>query len=150
MFAAIGGVFGKMFGTEKALTSVIDNVSSGLDNCFYTDQEKAEDGKAERSEARKTVVEWMKNSQGQNLARRLIALLIVFTWLLQYITMQGLSIVAVWVENPEKFVKSADVIGGYAESMNGAVMLILAFYFAAPHMGSIVTAALGKFGGTKK
>jgi hypothetical protein len=33
--------------------------------------------------------------------------------------------------------------------MKGAVMLILAFYFATPHMGSIVQGALDKFSGKK-
>jgi hypothetical protein len=51
----------------------------------------------------------------------------------------------VWVSDPEKFVTSADVIGGYAENMNGAMMLILGFYFAAPYMGDMTKSALNKF-----
>jgi len=42
---------------------------------------------------------------------------------------------SVWVKEPTAFIESAKVMGGYAETMKGAVMLILAFYFAAPHMG---------------
>jgi hypothetical protein len=45
--------------------------------------------------------------------------------------------------------QSAMAIGERADSMTGAMMLILAFYFAAPHMDKIVGAALGKFGGNK-
>ena len=52
------------------------------------------------------------------------------------------SIIAVWVENTEGWHESAQIIGDYAEQMNGAMMLILAFYFAAPHMGSIVKLSL--------
>jgi len=33
--------------------------------------------------------------------------------------------------------------------LNGAVMLILAFYFAAPHMGAMIGQAMDKFGGKK-
>ena len=41
-------------------------------------------------------------------------------------------------------------MGGYAHEMNGAMMLILGFYFAAPYMGSIVEGAMKKFGGGDK
>ena len=64
-----------------------------------------------------------------------------------YVAVMIGSIIAVWVENTEGWHESAQIIGDYAEQMNGAMMLILAFYFAAPHMGSIVKGALDKFGG---
>jgi hypothetical protein len=35
---------------------------------------------------------------------------------------------------------------GGANDLGSAVMLILAFYFAAPHIGSATKAALSKFG----
>lgn len=140
---------GKIFGTDKAIASVIDNVSSGLDKLVYTNQEKADEHAKDVTEARNMIIRWMESTQGQNLARRLIALVIVFTWLLMYLSMMGLSLTGVWVESPVKFIESAKVIGNYAENMNGAVMLILAFYFAAPHMSSVVNAALNKFGGGK-
>ena len=37
------------------------------------------------------------------------------------------------------------IASGAATEMNGAVMLILAFYFAAPHMGDIAKAVTGRF-----
>ena len=140
-------VLGKMFGSEKALDGIVKGVTKGLDALVYTDEEKANDAAAARTEARGMVIKWMEATQGQNLARRLLAVMITFIWLFMYVAAMIGSIIAVWVENTEGWHESAQIIGDYAEQMNGAMMLILAFYFAAPHMGSIVKGALDKFGG---
>lgn len=142
--------WGKLFGTEKALDAAIDGVSKGLDALVYTDEEKAHDAASERSEARKMVVGWMVATQGQNLARRLIALSITGVWLSMYLVSVLSSMVALFV-NSEGVVTAAkvDSVGviayNAAADMNPAVMLILAFYFAAPHMGEIAKAVTGKF-----
>ena len=143
----IGATIGKIFGSDKAITSVIDNVSKGLDALVYTDEEKAGDAAKDRSAARSMVIKWMESTQGQNLARRLIALCIVVVWLLQYLCGMILSVIGIWISNPEKVLASAEVVGVSAERMNGAVMLILGFYFAAPYMGKMVQNAISKFGG---
>jgi len=149
MMLGISSVIGKIFGTEKALTSVVDNVSKGLDALIYTEEEKAVDAAKDRAAARGMIISWMESTKGQNLARRLIALSIVTVWLFQYLSSMALSVVAIWVSSPDKLIASAQVIGTFAEKMNGAVMLILGFYFAAPYMGSIVQGAMNKFGGEK-
>jgi hypothetical protein len=147
----LGNLLGKIFGTEKALSSVIDGVSSGIDKLIYTDQEKSEDAAKDRAAARSMIIAWMETTKGQNLARRLIALSIVFVWLSLYLVSMGLSVSAIWVAgSSSEIIKSAQIIGDFGERMNGAVMLILAFYFAAPHMGSMVRGALDKFGKTNK
>lgn len=150
----LGGLFGKIFGTDKAITSVIDHVASGLDKLSFTDQEKSEAAAADRSEARQMVVRWMESTQGQNLARRLISLAITGVWLFQYVVAWLMEMIAVFlIDNQalrESLTTAAVTTDARAESMNGAVMLILAFYFAAPHMGDIVTAAIQKFGGSKQ
>ncbi len=130
--------FGRLFGTEKAIGKIVDSVSSGLDALVYTDQEREHDSLKERSEARSMIVEWVKASQGQNLARRVIALSVTGVWLLQYLLSQALLVCAVWSEDKEALREASGLlIKGVAE-MDGAVMLILAFYFAAPHMGRLV------------
>lgn len=139
--------FGKVFGSDKAISSVIDNTSNALDKLVYTSEEKAEDNAKSVTEARNMVIAWMDSTKGQNLARRLIALVVTFVWIFQYIVMCSLSVVAVWVDQPEKFHESAKVIGDNAQSMNAAMMLILAFYFSAPYMGTIAKSALNKFSG---
>lgn len=142
----IAALFGKIFGTEKALEKVVDGAASALDKLVYTDEEEADDVRKSRSEARKMVIEWMKTTKGQNLARRFLALIITAVWLFQYITGMILDLSAIWATNPEKLTQAAKVLGDRADGMTGAMMLILGFYFAAPHMGSIATAALQRFG----
>ena len=143
-------LFGKIFGTEKALNNVVSSVASGLDSLVYTDQEKAEAAAEQRIEARKMVVAYMQATQGQNLARRLIALAITAVWLLMYVLAALASILAVWLAGHEaEFHASAQIARELASDMNPAVMLILAFYFAAPHMGDLAKLTIQKMG-TKK
>ena len=149
MFGAIASTIGKVFGTDKAAASLVDNISSGLGKLVYTGQEKADDAVKAVTEARTMLVAWMDSTKGQNIARRIIALSIVFTWLAQYISMCLLSVAAVWVDTiiADKMIESANIIGGFADKMSGAVMLILAFYFSAPYMDKIVGVAMNKFSG---
>lgn len=134
---------GRLFGTEKALNAVVEGVSSGLDKLVFTDEEKAEAAAKERTEARAMVVQWMQATQGQNLARRLIALSITGIWLSQYVFGQMLSLVNVFLDKAEIY-RASDLMRDGANDMNTAVMLILGFYFAAPHMGKIADAALAR------
>lgn len=148
------GFLGKLFGTEKALGAVVDGVSNGLDKLIYTDEEKAEAAAADRSEARKMVVGWMAATQGQNLARRIIALSITAVWLGMYLIGVACSMAAVFVNDfgivtAIKIAKVGDIAKASAQDMNGAIMLILSFYFAAPYAGKIIQGALGKMGDKK-
>jgi len=140
--------FGKLFGTEKALSGIVDGVTNGLDALVYTDEEKAGDAAKDRSEARAMVVQWMAATQGQNLARRLISLTITGVWLGMYLISVACGMIAVFVNNPgtsDKITAVGLISKDAAADMNPAVMLILAFYFAAPHMGDIARAVSGKF-----
>ena len=140
--------FGKLFGTEKALTGIVDGVSSGLDKLVYTDEEKADAAAKDRSEARAMVVGWMAATQGQNLARRLIALSITGAWLGLYLISVVTSFIAIFVGSDvtvNKLLAASALSKNSAIELNNAVMLILAFYFAAPHMGDIAKAVSGKF-----
>lgn len=142
---------GKLFGSEKVIEKGIDTVASGLDKLFYTDEEKADDGRKERSEARAMIIDWMKTTSGQNLARRLLALVITAVWLFMYLLSSALDLSVIWVtEHADKLSASANSIGDRATEMNGAMMLILGFYFAAPHLGNIIPAAIERFSGSKK
>lgn len=145
MFGFIGQTIGKMFGTDKAVASLVEHTSSALDKLVYTSEEKAEDLAKDRSEARHMVIKWMAATSGQNLARRLLALMVTMVWLLIYLTMTVFSCISPWVTDPKPFLATAELLGTRAEQMNGAMMLILAFYFAAPHMGDIVNGAMRKF-----
>lgn len=140
---------GKLFGSDKAIEKGIDTVSNGLDKLIYTKEEKAEDAMKERAAARGMLIEWMTSTQGQNLARRLLALVITAVWLGMYLLSAVLDVSIIWADPRigDSISLSAKVIGERATEMNGAMMLILGFYFAAPHMGNIITTAMTKFGG---
>ena len=142
-------LLGKVFGTEKALTGIVDSVTNGLDKLVYTDEEKAEDAKVDRSEARKMVVRWMEATQGQNLARRLIALLVTGMWALYYSGAMMIGLVAIWTvpETSEKLIEMTTILHSAGDDMSGPFMLVLGFYFAAPHMGGIASAVIGRFTG---
>lgn len=143
------GLFAKMFGSEKALEKTVDAVSNGLDKLVYTDEEKAGDAARARSEARAMLVEWMQATQGQRLARRFLAVSVTSTWLLLYLVSIASAVLAVWLQEvSSRLLQTSKLLAGYSDQMSGAVLLILGFYFAAPHLGAIVEGALSKFSKT--
>lgn len=134
-------LWGKIFGTEKAIEGAVTAVKDGLDALVYTDEEKSVDAAKDRSEARAMLVQWMEATQGQNLARRVISLAITGVWLVQYLVAQVASSIAVfWTEAAGQLNALAALQLQSADNMSPAVMLILAFYFAAPHMSDVVKA----------
>lgn len=154
------GFIGKLFGSDKAAAAIVDNVSNGLDKMFYTDEEKANDGAKDRSEARSMLIRWMESTQGSNLARRTIALVITGIWALQYTVSLIIFAVAPWVGGspvksfPDEVVltytemlnASATSISANGEAVTGAMILVIGYYFAAPYMGKMVEGAMNKFG----
>ena len=142
--------FGKLFSSEKSMNSMIDATVNGLDKLVYTDEEKADYAAANRTEARRLLVEWIDKSSGQNLTRRFLALLLVGSWIALYIGAAVLSIVSVWSDTPEQFLLASEYLANYAEPMSGAVMLCIAFYFAATHMDKVTDVAMTKFGKAPK
>ena len=92
------------------------------------------------------LVGWMEATQGQNLARRIISLAITGVWLFQYIIAQlALSLAVFWTEKASQLQELAKVNTANANDMSSAVMLILAFYFAALHMADFATAVVSRF-----
>jgi len=145
MFALLG----RLFGSDAATGKVIEHASSALDKLIYTSEEKADRQAEDTAKARGMVIDWLQATSGQNLARRILALMIATVWLLQYVSAQVLSIASVWAETPEatnKLIASSSIISTNAAQMDGAMMLLLSFYFAAPYMGRIVEGAMTKFG----
>jgi uncharacterized membrane protein (DUF485 family) len=146
------GILGKIFGTDKAIESGLNMIYKAGDALFYTDQEKAADKENKIKQVHQFMNDWMETTKGQNIARRLLAVMITTVWLFLYLVGILLSVISPWVatEISVKLMESAKVLESNADMMSGAVMLILAFYFAAPHMDKIVEGALNKFGGNKE
>lgn len=150
---ALGSLIGKIFGSEKAIEGAVKGISNSLDALVYTDEEKANDAALERQKARAMVIDWMQSTSGQALARRLIACAITFIWLLQYVFGWAMVTGAVF-SDPEiaaRMKEASEITQAHADSMTGAVMLILSFYFAAPHLDKVVGPAMERFakGGKK-
>ena len=143
------GLMSRIFGSEKALSATISGVTKGLDALVYTDEEKAQAAAEERTAARQMVVGWMERTQGQNLARRFIALIVTGIWAIQYVAAMALDVVAIW-STDKRFSSSADSIRDGGESVTGAMMLVLGFYFAAPHLDKVVGGAMQRFNGKAK
>ena len=143
-------LFKSIFGSPDIVKEGISIIKDAGDSLWYTDEEKAQDAMKRSQQVDKLLIDWMDSTKGQNLARRLLAVMITTVWLLMYIMSFIVDIVSVWSEQPALWIASGNQIGGYAEQMNGAMMLILAFYFAAPHMDKLVVGAMDKFGKTKE
>ena len=139
-------ILGNLFGTEKALTEVVGVARGLLDEAFYTDQEEAADRAVARERGQEMIIRWVEASKGSNLARRYIALAVTFMWLAMYGLAAVMDLAGVWyTSRAAQLTSSADLIGGRADALTSAVMLILGYYFAAPFMGDIAK----RFGGEK-
>lgn len=139
------GFLGRLFGTEKATTELVRSAKDGIDALFYTDEEKAADAREETKAAYGVLIEWFKNNQGQNLSRRVIALSCTFVWLFDIISSKMLKIYAVWSDlDKERVDKTVAILDSGSIDMSGAIMLILGFYFAAPHIKRFADAAIEK------
>lgn len=149
MGIGIASFFGKMFGTEKAVDTMITQVSKAADALIYTKEEKAQDIATATSEFRTMLVEWMKNTEGQNLARRFISIIVSGTWVIEHLVSAVIGAMSGFMSNPALWLQASDRIDFYADKTTGAMMLVLGFYFAAPHLGTIVDGAMNKFGGKK-
>lgn len=142
------GIFRRIFAGEETIKATVEAVRDGLDALVYTDEEKANAAAADRAAARGMVVHWMEATSGQNLARRWLSIAITTVWLGQYLAAQAFTVFTIWVpvERRVAYRETAKLMADYAENMNGAVMLILGFYFAAPHLDKVVNVAMEKFG----
>jgi hypothetical protein len=159
-------LIGKIFGSDKSVEKGLSMIESAGDKLWYTDEEKADDRAKKGEQIRAFMVNWMESTKGQNVARRTLAVAITFVWLSMYIVSTLMGVAAPWLDSTiqvndlgaviegamstyEKTMASSVALDAKADRMSGAVMLILAFYFAAPHMDKIVVGALEKFGGSK-
>lgn len=144
---------GRLFGTDKAATSLIDNISNGLDKIYYSDEEKADNKLKAQEQASGLLIDWLSSTQGSNLARRIIALSVTAIWALQYLAAMLMLAFVPWVDTQttvEALTQSAASFKESGAQIDGAMMLVLGFYFAAPHLSTIVNTAMNKFSGKKE
>lgn len=118
-------LFAAIFGTAEHTKTVLDAGVAGLDKLFYTAEEKAENA----ARFGDLYLRYLAATNPQNLARRLIALVVVGLWALLI-----LAGVALW-----KFdaAYSAFVFSTLDNIVNVPFMIIVGFYFAA-HIARMV------------
>lgn len=136
-------MFGRIFGTDKAITRMIETGGNLVDKLYYSDQEKAEDAHALRRETANQIVEWVRSSQGERLARRFIAMMIISMWGLMWLGTALTLLVGVWIHQDEgglyqRLIETSNLMGGFASDISAEVMLILGYYFAAPQIDKFV------------
>ncbi|MFK5947952.1 MAG: hypothetical protein QM500_04165 [Methylococcales bacterium] len=110
-------MLGWLFGGSGAADKAVDSISSGIDKMFYTDEEKADASQ----KGFDTFIKWQEATQPQNVARRLIALIITFLF-------AGLIIAgcAVWPWFPDF---SVFIFSMLSELVLPSYIVIIAFYF---------------------
>lgn len=69
-------LFSWLTGGKGAAEKAADGIYNGLDKMFYTDEEKADAAKARGQ----LYIEYQKATMPQNVARRLIALIVMGVW----------------------------------------------------------------------
>ncbi len=121
-------LWGWLMGGGKMAEKVADGVMAGADKLVYTDEEKAE----ARAQAREWFLRYLQATQPQNVARRLIALILVALF-------AGLILLGVlaWPWAPEW---SAYIFQTVRDLLVMPVGVIVGFYFAK----QIVTEWKGK------
>jgi hypothetical protein len=146
------GFIKRMMGSQSAVDKAIDGLYNGLDKLVYTGEEKAEDQRMATQQAREMALKWMDATQGQNIARRFLAMSLTMLWGAIFGAQVLLSSVAPWCaeETTLKIMVSVDALNQASDQLTGAMMLILGFYFAAPHLSKIAPLAMARFGKTKE
>jgi len=109
-----------LFGGGKTTGKIVDGVLNGVDALVYTDEEKA----VANQKVLDFKLEWMKATQGQNIARRLIAVGVTALWVLC-----GLIILASQALGFSEFAKF--VLTYLRDVVANPFMIVLTFYFAA-------------------
>lgn len=112
-------IIGAIFGSAKNTETVVNGAVAGLDKMFFTKEEKAEH-QAKMSE---WFLKYLEATQPQNLARRLIALIIVTLW--------ALLVVAAVASYPLDPAFSTFVFDTLADVVMNPFLMVMGFYFAA-------------------
>lgn len=106
-----------IFGNSDTANKVAEGIYNGVDKLVFTDEEKADASR----EGFKLWIEYQKATQPQNIARRLIALLIVSVWAV-------LVLVAAFVY-PLSPDYSAYLLELLWKAVMPSIVVIISFYF---------------------
>lgn len=112
-------IFGAIFGSPKNTETIVSGAAAGLDKIFFTKEEK--------SEANQKLADWylkyLAATQPQNLARRLLAIIVALLW--AFLILFGIGVRWFSYEMSDFVFKTMD------ELVHQPFMLIMGFYFLA-------------------
>lgn len=113
-------IFKLLFGSPETAVKTAGTIAKGIDSIVYTEQEKAD----HRAKAMDWLSKYMESTTGQNLARRMLALLVAVEWLL----LVNLAVLLMLMGLQEK---SDFVFKVLNEFVTEIFMMVMIFYFAA-------------------
>ena len=121
-------LMGRLFGTDSAIKSVVETAGSLIDKAFTSDEERRAEA---QSKLMDQVIAYANATSGQNVARRLIALLVIGVWLSCYVVAGLMLVAAAWVGEATagRLAQNAETLGGMATDMNLYVAGITGYYF---------------------
>lgn len=112
-------IFRAIFGTADNTKTLVDGAVSGIDALVFTDEEKSRAS----AQAADWFLKYLAATQPQNLARRLIALMIVSLW--GFLALLGVALFKV------DRAYSEFVFKVLAEVVMNPFLMVMGFYFAA-------------------
>jgi len=127
--------FGRLFGSETVISKAAKGVYNGVDNLFFTDQERAGH-----------FLDLLKAYEPFKLAQRFLALVVTVPYVLTWLISAGMLAVSAFV-SPEygaQISASAKELGTLNnESLGFPVALVLGFYFGGGAVEGVVTRMQG-------
>ena len=126
-----------LFGTNKAVQSVIDNTAKGINSLVFTKQEKAQAQEKATEQAREFFIKYMESTSGQNIARRLIAIIVICCWAGCFALTVAFSIATPFVATERQQALTEATNSIFEALVNfgvlGIVAMIIGFYFYLPN-----------------
>lgn len=118
------GLLKRVFAGPDQVGAVIDGARKGLDALVFTNEERAAQG----IRAFELVADYMRATEGQNLARRLIAFAVVGLW--AFVIVLGVALALLqnalgWESDP-----AGIVFGVLEDHVTWPLGIVLGFYFA--------------------
>lgn len=122
-------IIGAIFGSSKNTETIVDGAVAGLDKIWFTKEEKAE--------ANQKLSDWylqyLAATQPQNIARRLIAMVIVWLWWLLVVFGVICRGIELWVFDtvPEgvEYIYSEFIFKVLTEVVMQPFSIVVGFYF---------------------
>ncbi len=112
-------MFGWLFGESSSAKKTVDAVINTGDALFYTEEEKAQDSKLYRD----WYLKYLEATQPQNVARRLIAIVITGLWAV-------LVFVGAFAQALGQLETAEYIFKTLNDNVNMPFMIVIGFYFA--------------------